>query len=137
MFIGFLCYSFNGYSICNGIFSLISDIDNCFLSFFILINLARGLSIVFIIFKQQDCDFTDFFFPIILFSVLLIFVLYFILLSFALGLVFCSFFTFESQKLRLWIWEYSDIYFSLSTGLALAHKFWEVEFLLSFHQNMF
>ena len=30
----FLCYSFNGYSICNDIFSPISDIDNCFLFFY-------------------------------------------------------------------------------------------------------
>lgn len=70
--------------------------------------------------------------PVILFSVLLISVLYFILPLFALGLIFCSFSNFVSQKLRLWIWEFSDIYFSLSTGLALAHKFWEVEFLLHF-----
>lgn len=72
------------------------------------------------------------FFPVILFSVLLISVLYFILCLFALGLIFCSFSTFVSQKLKLWIWEFSDIYFSLSTGLALAHKFWEAEFLLHF-----
>ena len=116
------------------------------LSFFFLMSLANGLSILFIFSKDQLLVLLIFalvFFVTISFISPLIFMTSFLLLT--LGFVCSSFSSSFRCKVRLFIWDFScflreaciALNFPLRTAFAASHRFWIVVFSLSFVSRCF
>ena len=110
-----------------------------FFSLCFLMSLANGLSILFILSKNQLLALLIFAMVSFAFISALIFKIYFLLLS--LGFSISSFSNCFRCRVGLFIWVFSyflryaciAMTFPLSTAFILSHRFWVIVFSFSFH----